>query len=427
MDGVQRQAFQMFKEPSLMMTDNTPLDLRQNELPPLRRGTVCYLVGAGLSAESLYQVPTAVGFFSRTFEKHYADQVKQINVPGLAPDLGDLLDRIEKDYGPLEKLNLETVMTDLYVRAFGIARSWEGYDYVAPLSRAIPDLRRDYGLLLHYVNERLPWLDRSSKLCQKLKAFVELLRREDSVVTLNYDTTLERHLCEREFPSGNHLRYLKSSVTPPGSTAGGAPPPMFRSAKPTGERGVFTKLHGSKDWFTCANELCPNSRYIQPMGSWERLRGVQQETAPGVPRCTRCGSSRRRVIVPPTAAKPFEEFPKLGVMWAQSYEAFRRARRWVFVGVSLAAADFHLSSFLRSLTRGHRGKMVGRDDYCHVCVVNPDSGDVAQRFVDSLGPYPAQEFRAGRRAIYVFDSVEKFLTKARASDQREASNEGPPH
>ena len=109
-----------------MMTDNTPLDLRRNELPALRQGTVCYLVGAGLSAESLYQVPTAVGFFSRTFEKHYADQVKQINVPGLVPDLADLLDRIEEDYGPLEKLNLETVMTDLYVRAFGIARSWEG-------------------------------------------------------------------------------------------------------------------------------------------------------------------------------------------------------------------------------------------------------------------------------------------------------------
>lgn len=410
-----------------MMTEKNQLHLTPNELPPLRRGTVCYLVGAGLSAESIYQVPTAVGFFSREFTKHYRDEENQTKLPNDDWDLGYLLDRIENDYGPLAELNLETVMTDLYVRAFGIAKSWETYDYVGALRRPIPELRRDYRLLLHYINERLPWLDRSSKRCKKLEAFVELVRREDSVATLNYDTTLERHLCEREFPSGNHLGYLKSSVTPPGSTVGGPAPPMFHGAKPSGERGVFTKLHGSKDWFTCANELCPNSRYIQPMGPWDRFREVEEETTQGAPRCAQCGSSRRRVIVPPTATKPFEEFPKLGVMWAQSYEAFRRAQRWVFVGVSLAATDFHLSSFLRSLTRGQVGEKVGREDSCDVCIVNPDYGNVAQRFVDSLGPCAAHEFRAGGRLIYVFDSVEEFLTKARASDQRKSPDESPPH
>ncbi len=405
-----------------MATEEYSFDLRPNELPTLSSGTVCYLVGAGLSAESIYEVPTADGFFSREFTKHYGDEEKQINVPDDDRDLGDLLDRIENDYGPLAELNLETVMTDLYVRAFGIAKSWETYDYVGPLSRSIRELRRDYWLLLHYVSERLPWLDRSSVRCKKLEAFVGLLRREDSVVTLNYDTTLERHLCERKFPSGNHLKYLDLSVTSPGSTFGCVPPPMFRDAKPSGERGVFTKLHGSKDWFTCANELCPNSSYIQPMGPWYLFWQLQEGTAPFVPHCTECGSSRRRVIVPPTATKPFDEFPKLGVMWAQSYDAFRRARRWVFVGVSLAATDFHLYSFLRSLTRRGIGERVGSAS-CDVCIVNRDYENVAQRFVESLGPRPAKAFRAGGRPIYVFDSVEEFLKTASKSDQRESSDE----
>jgi hypothetical protein len=306
-------------------------------------------------------------------------------------------------------------MTDLYVRAFGIARAWEGSDYVGALGRPIPELRRDYTLLINYIRERLPALCGSSRTeCGLVKGLVRQVRPEDSIVTLNYDTVLEPYFYERT--GDDRLNFLDKSLTPMVSAGGMV---MFGSVRPTPPRGVFTKLHGSKDWFTCPNEACVNRHFIQPMNTWYQTWQGALVHEPFVPYCLQCGSSRRPVIIPPTTAKAFDEFPKLGVMWSQSYEAFRDAARWVFIGVSLAATDFHLSSFLRSLTRGQKGDEVAHGS-CQICVVNPDFRAVSERLVGAMGPNAAKAFREKYQPtpMYVFDSIEEYSKAADASDHR---------
>lgn len=410
-----RQAFETFGTEPLVGAGTNQLTLRMNALPPLQSGSVCYLVGAGLSAASLYQVPVAARFFSRTFGKQYGARMAKVDLTTADPRLNSLLDRLEREYGPLDTLDLETVMADLHVRAFGIGFAWETQGFVAPTSRPIPELRHDYDLLLHYISERLPWLNESSPICEKVKAFVDLIRPEDSVITLNYDTTLEFHLHKCKGESGHHLSHLESSLAAPWTRLDSAAAPVFSLAGPSCTRGVLTKLHGSKDWYTCPNDFCPNRHHIHPWSMW--FRGSPRPTGETIPQCTQCGSSRRMVIIPPTASKAFDEFPKLGVMWAQSFEAFRWSQRWCLIGVSLARSDFHLSTFLRSLSRVTFGSL-NLGAFPTICIVDTKPRGVANRLAEAMAPLPQAALRRGSIPIYTFRSIKKFLSFAAASDQR---------
>ena len=341
-----RQAFETFGTEPLVGAGTNQLNLKLNELPRLGNGSVSYLVGAGLSAGSAFCAPTSKGFFARSFTKHCDGEDREIklSVDGDAPELASLLDRLETYYGPVEELDLEDVMSDLHLRAYGIARAWGSMDYSRDSARYIPVLQSDFRLLIRYVRDRLPCVETTGKRCPRVTSFAQLIRRQDSIVTLNYDTILERHLADCK--ESHHLEYLELSIEPPGSTYGGSAEPIFRNPRPSAQRGVFTKLHGSKDWYTCSNPACLNHAYIFPNNPWYPSTTSRGKEEGPLLRCSACGSSRMPVIVPPTPSKSFEDFPKLGFLWSQSYEALRRAQRWVLIGVSLAATDFHLSSFL---------------------------------------------------------------------------------
>ncbi len=396
------------------------LNLKWNELPQVGNASVCYLVGAGLSAQSVFSAPTSNGFFARTFTKHCDGEDKEIELSDEAAgrELAGLLDRLETHYGPIKELDLEDVMSDLYLRAFGIARAWGWMDDSRDPALYIPDLQADYRLLIRYVRERLPSVEWTEKRCPMVEKFAQLIRAQDSIVTLNYDTILERHLADKE---NHHLGYLESSIGPPGSTYGGAAEPIFRHPGPSDGRGVFTKLHGSKDWYTCSNPACLNHTYIFPNNPWYPSTTSMGKKEGALLRCPACGSSRVPVIVPPTPSKSFEDFPKLGFLWSQSYHAFRMANLWVFIGVSLARTDFHLSSFFRSLTGP--SPLTGQRRNVEICVVNRDREtvtEVADRLTLAMSPHAANAFRSGWKSnpIYAFESIDQFVNAAGASDQR---------
>lgn len=105
----------------------------RNELRPINEGnSICYLIGAGFSAASKYNFPTSTGFLSRQFppaspRPAASEHVLSHEYQNGASEFSRLLDRIESQYGPLERMNLEDILTDLHVRALGIGRAWGGY------------------------------------------------------------------------------------------------------------------------------------------------------------------------------------------------------------------------------------------------------------------------------------------------------------
>jgi hypothetical protein len=134
------------------------------------------------------------------------------------------------------------------------------------------------------------------------------------------------------------------------------------------------------------------------------------------------------VILPPTAAKPFERFPKLNVMWSQAHEALRQAQRWVFIGVSLAATDFHLSALLRAASRdGHAFK----DHSKHVgqmCIVNKGkkaAEGVKERLLSALSPEAQKCIADDRNPPVLFESLEEYLdTVEKVDANRKDDSEG---
>jgi len=390
---------------------------------------VCYFLGAGFSAATRYRFPTSVGFLTRDFECHGPDHKRGTTLVRSSydagrPELKGLLDRIAEQYGTPETLNLETVMTDLYIRAFGLGEAWElrrprvgaAQDY------SVPALRRDYTALLAYIVARLQIKDTEPFSCPLTDRLVNSLKRQDSVLTLNYDTIVEAH-CQ-EYDKGDRIRRMGSWIGPPGSTKGGIAPAMFRDFRQD-ERGVFAKLHGSIDWFTCPNEACPNHSYIQSMSWWYSSAYGRRGTLLD-PRCQACGRAPDTVIVPPIATKPFERFPKLNVMWSQSCQALRRARRWVFIGVSFATTDVHLQGLLRGASRDTVCFGPDEADPGQICVVNKTyecAEKAARRLLGSLSPEALEGMDRHGNKVSLFESVEQYL---RAVEQVDAVREDLP-
>jgi hypothetical protein len=337
-------------------------------------GRVCMFLGAGFSRAIPFRsadgrdfrMPVSQGFLRRDCEVFVTNDLYQRTVvafPNAYPDLEKALSRIERRYGELERLNLEEVLTDLYIRSMGLGASWEYVDPTRVLG--LPDLddpsstvlcspggddslrvgathmRRDYDALMKFIGVRLRVPQACEGTSPLLTRFCRLHKKRDSIVTLNYDTVLEDAFA-RHVPEDDKISVLYHYIGPPA--------PGFHTGLPLfkrftlEERGVFAKLHGSVDWYTCSNPQCPNYRFIDRPSPDKIEEPFPIEEI----RCDLCASTPEPVIIPPIASKPFERFPKLRLMWLLAYRALCSARRWVFMGVSFAQTDFHLAALLRA-------------------------------------------------------------------------------
>jgi hypothetical protein len=378
-------------------------------LKPLApHGAVCYFLGAGFSA-AVADLPTSVGFLTTSFK--YDDSV----APGVAlyrdakfetfgrdREYAALFEYIEKQFGPLQDQNIEAVMTDLHVRAFGLGRAWEESSATGDLNRiSVEQMQRAYYSLLSYIRLRLLFsrVLATSPLGAK---WASSLLSQDSVLTLNYDTVVEDHLALNRQKHAPLFRQIWCDIAPLSLGYGQGTPILFRGPTRHGE-GVFAKLHGSVDWITCGNADCPHFRQIQSFSPWyEECRPRLSENEGSRLRCAGCGWAPNPVIVPPIAAKGFTEFPRLNTMWLRAFNALCHSQRWVFVGVSFAETDFHLASLLRSVPR----------TYCHVrhhgglCIVDPNADSVAKRLVGSLNPEMRRDVEGN---VAKFASLDDYL------------------
>lgn len=389
-------------------------------LPVEVHAAVCHFLGAGFSAATRFEVPVSRGFLREEWEFHEPDggggsTLVRARYDQGRPDLTNLLARVSQQYGPLKNLDLEAVFSDLYVRAFGLGRAWETSQCVgAEGDFTIRALKRDYAALVAYIVAYLRSKSEEPEACPLVTRFVERFKHQDCILTLNYDTILERH-CTSAQPS-HRVMLMGYRIGPAGSTNGGVAPPMFRNLRHD-QRGIFAKLHGAIDWSTCPNRACPNHRYIQSDSPWY---GPRFERTGPHPRCVDCGRSVEPVIVPPIGTKPFARFPKLSVMWSHAYEALRRSQRWVFMGVSLATTDVHLQALVRSASRDAPYFGQGAASPGRVCVVSKtydDARAVAQRLVAALSPNALEVLRDHRDGIALFQSVEEYLAASAETDR----------
>lgn len=385
------------------------LKFKPNSLKPLKnQKSVCYLVGAGFSNATKFNLPLNHGFLSRRFSKFADGEPKDVDVKDES-NLSSLLISIEKDYGQLNELNLESVMSDLYVRIYGIGRSWEFSDYPEVYQRPINNLQHDFECLIYYIRERLHSIDSPLPKCDLTHRFVSSLKRQDSIITLNYDTVIEQHLKYNNIID-NRLDFSERNLGTPELCIGRSGEPMFQKYNSCPD-GIFSKLHGSIDWFSCSNNHCPNHQYIQPFGTWCE----NKPEGTGTLHCVHCGWTPKCVIIPPVASKSFELYPKLNMMWSNSYQALRLARRWVLFGVSLAPTDFHLSSLFQSVSRDQIGSHL-LEFGGQICIVDKNPKKVANRLVDSLSPKLAIQYKSREHEIVIFESFDDYFEAIKKID-----------
>jgi len=141
---------------------------------------------------------------------------------------------------------------------------------------------------------------------------------KDSIISLNYDLILERTMAVKG------LRPLYR-LDP-------RPNPVH-----TDEIAVWLlKLHGSANWAICSNPSCETVQVLP----------IEAATVSGIEssKCT-CGSAMKPFIVPPTWSKG-EHGVALQNVWRSAFEELVTARRWVFIGSSLAPTDLFLRYLL---------------------------------------------------------------------------------
>lgn len=308
-----------------------------------------YFLGAGASNASDFKLPTMDGFFRKDdlARKEFSElrEFIQSHFPGTTT----------------EKVNLENVITyiDLSLDRFGSFGKRAGghlYDAKEQFNQYVR-MRLDY--------ER--WSDKSS--CETFKKIFRSIKKNDTVITLNYDLVTENTLNTiskekegKEHPLYEEMIYLLIEST------------IYDVAilRRNWESGLYIKLHGSIDWYSCPHQDCRNH---SPMEIPKKSKRDSRHF------CTSCGSPLEVVIIPPAMNKVLGKYPRLGVMWTLARQEIIESTSVVFIGVSFRPSDYYLGWLIKSSFLGTNTK-----DKSVVVVDKCES--VARRIEELVGVKP---------------------------------------
>lgn len=287
----------------------------------MSEGKIVYFLGAGASNASEFELPTMDRFFRK-------DELAM-------EDYSDLRWFTDTTFpgDPADELNLEDVITylELSTDQFG--------SFGKRRNTRLHSARHQFN---EYVRRRLIYLPKKAKYsCSKWEHIFRTLKREDTIVTLNYDLVQENTLNAISQEKGSkkiHPLYEKMT--------GLLHPTIYCSGRigiyfDERERysGWYLKLHGSIGWCYCPNPDCLGHQIIDQFPtSRPDIRDF----------CSSCGSPIEMVIVPPTMHKAFGKYPKLGAIWSLAHEELTKSTSVVFVGVSFSPSDYYLSWLIKS-------------------------------------------------------------------------------
>ena len=332
-----------------------------------------YFLGAGASNASDFGLPTMDGFFRK-------DDLVLENFS----EFRRFIDSVFRGI-PAGKLNLEDVITylELSIDAFGsFGKCPDTYLY---------DAREQFN---QYVRMRLVHKPIGGKIwCSKYKKIFRDLKKNDTIVTLNYDLVTETTLQAIRHENGqkqNHQLYEKmvQLLSPTIYTSGTL---GIHVDKRNLESGWYLKLHGSINWYYCPNHDCLGHRIMTVLS-------MSVGDLPHV--CNSCGSPLEMAIVPPTMNKAFGKYPKLGVIWSLARRELTTSTSVVFMGVSFRPSDYYLSWLIKSSFLG-----VNTKDKSVIVVDKCES--VARRIEEMIGVKP----------IY-YNNIDSYIS-SKAEDKKE--------
>lgn len=302
-----------------VVESNKPFDLAEI-IVRLRRADVV-LVGAGLSYAATRGGSPLMGT--------YFDQLSSAKYPLLAEFLAE-------HFGSFEAANVEEALLAIEQMRHSPLGMSEGFPDPRLWSCCV--FEHELGA---YTIDRFrscrPWDDSLPYLA------LNLIRRNSTVVTTNYDTMAESILSKR--PGTTH------------GVSGNCPHCKMRAllAKSCGceaedeltkadWQGTILKLHGSIAWKRCASDVCC---YYDCLDADARCRAFTPCN------CHSCGSECNPVLVMPSAAKDLSSFPGLSAVWNATSYAIREAKHVFVYGFSLPTTDCLIALWLkRAIAQG---------------------------------------------------------------------------
>jgi len=201
--------------------------------------------------------------------------------------------------------------------------------------RPAPGRARDVEDFLRLAFGILTLLDSSRHVDTGYDRLVEKLEKDDTIITLNYDTVLDSALWRRGWDPkrGYDLAGGKQKIR--WRANGGVPDSELSTLR-------LLKLHGSVNWFV--------------RGTFSRLEAAfgkkpVRVTAPRINEIAR----HIRQIIPPIYGKVFKH-DHWRRLWNRAYQALLDAEILIVVGCSLIDTDFHLRALVSRVARWRKAQ-----------------------------------------------------------------------
>jgi hypothetical protein len=206
-----------------------------------------------------------------------------------------------------------------------IAKDFPEIYKVGPGKRPLPGTRKEIEDFLYLTFEILALLDLENRGNTGYDRLASVLRSEDTVISLNYDTLLDSALVRRGWNPKTGYRL-----------GGGARKVEWKPSQISTDGHVsgvsLLKLHGSINWFVRGN-----------YGSLSKIFGSKPVRVTA-PRRNEIAKYIRQ-IVPPVYGKIFEH-PHWRSLWTKAFKDLCSAEVFVVIGCSLIDTDFHLRALI---------------------------------------------------------------------------------
>jgi len=199
-------------------------------------------------------------------------------------------------------------------------------------------LTQEIGTLL---NEQI-----SKALSSKCPDWLQILvswwhSNQANIITLNYDTLIERALCFTPTGGNFDLRNIYPVALPDIRRSMVFAPDVVKSF-------TLFKLHGSINWYySGASEYYGETIYSAPVSQWWGQETSMEATA--IDDARNAASDKVPLIIPPTTEKvAYFQHETVRQIWAQAAEALAYASHFYCIGYSLPETDLSLRFFLRN-------------------------------------------------------------------------------
>lgn len=319
-----------------------------------KREECVYVIGAGFSAGLGYPLTSdlLVRLWERIGGKFQEDLTRVIRFhhPGFDPTRFSSFP------------NVEQLLSEMLVNEelFDASRQYEGRF----TRQDLRDLQRDLLLkIAEWFHELAKGARPSEPKIEWLKKFADRVRRENAaIISFNWDLILDELLFGDELDAA-----------------------AYGLGEERGEHPILLKPHGSLNWFeeNPGRHLTSTKR----IEIFDSVYAFQKFRAPN----SKHGRVYTPLIVPPVYLKDFDK-PIFVRLWKSCTSILSRARKVVFVGYSMPAADLHAQFIMRCGFHNQVEGELGKDGQratatgpAKVLIVNPDRG-AAQRIEAVAGP-----------------------------------------